>query len=38
MKCLYQYCNACKTERNFDVNTLECLTCKKNKENGKPKD
>ncbi len=24
---LYQYCNKCKTERNFDVETLKCKTC-----------
>ena len=34
MICLYQYCNKCKTERNFDVDTLKCITCVKKKENG----
>ena len=29
---LYQYCDKCKTERNFDPETLNCKTCnKKNK-------
>ncbi len=27
MVTLYQYCNKCKTERNFDVETLKCKTC-----------
>lgn len=26
---LYQYCNSCKTERNFNPKTMECLKCKK---------
>lgn len=26
---LYQYCNKCKTERNFDPETLKCKTCNK---------
>lgn len=29
---LYQYCNKCKTERTFNPKTLECLTCKKKKD------
>jgi hypothetical protein len=29
---LYKYCDKCKTEKNFDAETLECKTCKtKNK-------
>ena len=29
---LFQYCNSCKRERNFDPETLKCKTCnKKNK-------
>lgn len=24
---LYQHCNRCKTERNFDPETLKCKTC-----------
>lgn len=32
MICLYQFCNKCKTERNFNPETLECLTCKKQKD------
>lgn len=24
---LYQYCDKCKTERNFDPETLKCKTC-----------
>lgn len=27
MKALYQYCNKCKTERNFDPETLKCKKC-----------
>jgi hypothetical protein len=26
---LYQYCDKCKTERNFDPETLKCKTCNK---------
>ena len=33
MMCLYQYCDHCKTERNFDPETLKCKTCK-NTNNG----
>lgn len=29
MTTLFQYCNSCKTERNFDVTTLKCKTCNK---------
>ena len=29
MTTLYQYCDKCKTERNFDVKTLKCMTCDK---------
>lgn len=32
---LYQYCDKCHTERNFNPTTLECKTCNhKNKKNG----
>lgn len=32
MTSLFQYCNKCKTERNFNPLTMECLKCKcKNK-------
>ena len=35
MICLYQYCDKCKTEKNFDPVTIKCLTCikKKNEKN-----
>ena len=26
---LYQYCDKCKTEKNFDPDTLKCKTCNK---------
>ena len=32
MKNLYQYCNHCKTEKNFDSSTMKCLTCNKTKD------
>lgn len=33
MTTLYQYCDHCKTERNFDPETLVCKTCNhKNKK------
>lgn len=32
---LYQYCDKCKTERNFNPESLECIVCNhKNKKNG----
>ena len=33
MTTLYQYCDHCKTERNFDPETLKCITCN-NKNHG----
>jgi len=27
MIALYQYCDKCKTEKNFDPETLKCKTC-----------
>lgn len=27
MIALYKYCDKCKTEKNFDVETLKCKTC-----------
>jgi hypothetical protein len=27
MIALYKYCDKCKTEKNFDTETLECKTC-----------
>lgn len=35
MTTLYQYCDKCKTERNFDVTTLKCITCKNNSDENK---
>lgn len=32
---LYQYCNTCKTERNFDPEMVKCKTCNKSKTNEK---
>ena len=33
MTTLFQYCDHCKTERNFDPETLVCKTCNnKNKK------
>lgn len=29
MTTLYQYCDKCKTEKNFDPETLKCKTCNK---------
>ena len=29
MKDLFMYCSFCKTERNFDPETLKCKTCNK---------
>lgn len=34
MTTLYQYCEKCKTERNFNPDTLECNTCKTKQKNG----
>lgn len=34
MTTLFQYCNHCKTEKNFDPETLKCKTCKN--QNKKP--
>lgn len=34
MTTLFQYCDKCKTERNFDPDTLKCKTC--NNKNRKP--
>ena len=27
MVTLYQYCDKCKTQRNFDVKTIRCKKC-----------
>lgn len=35
MTTLYQYCNACRTERNFDPETMKCKSCNKSKANEK---
>jgi hypothetical protein len=29
MTALFQYCDKCKTEKNFDPETLKCKTCNK---------
>lgn len=29
MTTLFQYCNHCKTEKNFDPNTMMCKVCNK---------
>ena len=29
MMCLFQYCDHCKKERNFDPETLRCKICNK---------
>ncbi len=30
---LYQYCDFCKTERNFDPKTMECKKCNHKSKN-----
>ena len=30
---LYQYCDKCKTQRNFDVKTLRCKKCNHKNKN-----
>ena len=35
---LYQYCNKCKTQRNFDVKTLKCKKCNSKNRNHETSD
>jgi hypothetical protein len=37
MTTLYQYCDKCKTERNFDTKTIECITCRNKRDDTETK-